>query len=358
MVKLDCEKGVCNAHHPREDGISTKTPGAVLKLSYEVWRPENHNSSEKKINLVFVHGAMTMKELWRYHIGKLYDRLGDKLGICITFDVVNQGDSYVLNKDQLTARSSWADGGRDIIDVLKHFNEKGRNILIGHSMGGAQIHYAALFEPGMVDSLIAFDPIIYSPPGPDGMPLGSTGSVSLVEKLAPYTREKYKDEETMLSYMKKFGAPRRYQPEIQKIYIDNWFLPRKNPEDPFITKIPIVFQLVCYLNSTETFRFGSALVAATPHPVLHVVGDIHDFNTGSLIDDYHKCLRKPYKGVIPGAGHNFPYEKPDETVDALVQFIEMRYNTDVTEYPLPPEEGLKEMLEEFRTKKFKYYTKL
>lgn len=358
MVRIQRETGACNAHHPREDGISTRTPGAILKLAYEVWRPENHQPSDEKINLIFVHGAMTMKEMWRYHVEKLYERLGDKLGICITYDVVNQGESYLLNEAELTVRSSWADGGRDVIEAMKHFNERGRNILIGHSMGGAQVHYAAFFEPAIVDSLVTLDPIIYSPPGPDDIPLGVSGSLSIVERVRPYVREEFKDEKSMLAYVTKASGARRYHPRIQKDYIDHWFRPRKSPDDPFITKIPLAFQLACYLNSTETFRIGRHLVAATPFPVLHIVGNIHDFNGEIVIDGYHKCLRKPYKAVVSGAGHNFPYEKPDATIDALVKFINMRYDTDVTEYPLSPNEGLEEMITEARTQKFKYYTKL
>ncbi len=142
-----------DAHYPRTPLNSTVYPSDRLDLVLTVYESRlldsvdsAHNDLHNKeiINLIFVHGTGMCKEVWNYHIDKLF-RGNDKkdrkwiLGTAVAIDAVNHGDSYLLNKNKVGWCYNWLDGGKDISRVVKKLNLKGRTLSIGHSMGGYQV---------------------------------------------------------------------------------------------------------------------------------------------------------------------------------------------------------------------------
>ncbi|MSO59171.1 MAG: alpha/beta hydrolase [Ilumatobacteraceae bacterium] len=90
---------------------------------------------------------------------------------CMGVDYRGHGDSQTID----TADLKWADYGDDAIAAARVMFAKAANtplIGVGHSMGGAALLYAALYEPHLFRALFVYEPIVFPPGGirEDGVP--------------------------------------------------------------------------------------------------------------------------------------------------------------------------------------------
>ncbi|KAL4756657.1 Alpha/beta hydrolase family-domain-containing protein [Aspergillus foveolatus] len=77
-------------------------------------------------------------------------------------DVVQQGQSGILNEGILGDDPDWHDHARDIFSMITQFRDKIRQPIvgIGRSMGGMQLAHLSLTHPALFSALVLVDPTI------------------------------------------------------------------------------------------------------------------------------------------------------------------------------------------------------
>lgn len=324
-----------DAYHPRENEFSTVSPDDRLQIVYNLYTKSGvsrHFDSgeypDDRLNLVFIHGTQMCKEVWEYMIEKFFDcglfgKDGERLGAVVSLDPVNHGESCALNKDKLGFVCTWSDGGKDVVQVLKHLNlQSGTTIVLGHSMGGAQALYAALHEPHMIDSVVLFDPVGYF----NAELLRNENVIKMtgerMSKLKRFVRSEFKDEEDYLKYMKTRGISRTFHPRIQADYIK--YAAKKNADGSFSFLASADQQLVSYFSSQFAMQDIPHLLPVVKPAMLHVDGELADWNPPEAQEMWTSLVQRSEAAVVKNGHHLFPFDQPDETFDAIVPFIQRR----------------------------------
>lgn len=330
------------AHWPRENEYSTVSPDDRLQLVFSLYaadtvggqrtgHPPKHTDSadypDNVLNLVFVHGTQMCKEVWDYMVEKFYTceafGFGARLGTVVAVDPVNHGESAVLNSGKLGPVCTWYDGGKDIVQILRHLNvTRGTTMVLGHSMGGAQAVYAALFEPHLIDSVVLFDPVGYF----DGELFDNEHVVQLtgkrMTKLKRFVRAEFADGADYEKYMKTVGISRTFHPRIQADYIR--YAARQNADGSYSFNAPAQQQLVSYLSSQFAMRDIRHLLPAVKPAMLHVGGSLADWNPPEAQDMWTSLVPRSEAVEVPNGTHLFPFDLPDETFDTILPFITKR----------------------------------
>jgi pimeloyl-ACP methyl ester carboxylesterase len=97
-------------------------------------------------------------------------------------DMAQQGDSAVLNEQELGNDPNWFDHSRDLLHMMNIFrNDMPRPIIgIGHSLGAAQMVFLANMHPRLFSGVVLIDPIIVS---------GAFKSGAMIAKAATFRRD-------------------------------------------------------------------------------------------------------------------------------------------------------------------------
>lgn len=153
---------------PRSTGsVKPETPEKEFKVCYRKYTnrgsPKSHQTP---VNLVFLHGTGMNKGIWHYHIARLFSDLQNSplfIRTAVAIDAANHAGSAKVNKPFLGDYYDWSDGSRDAVKITEHeFGKNGNNIIIGHSMGGAQAMYATYLEPELFTRSIVLNPVSYN----------------------------------------------------------------------------------------------------------------------------------------------------------------------------------------------------
>ncbi|RMD40382.1 hypothetical protein DV735_g4740, partial [Chaetothyriales sp. CBS 134920] len=138
----------------------------VLYLDVKQYIPiDNPNPQPGDVTIIAAHANGFPKELyeplWAYLLQKAAKNKFKIRSIWIA-DLANQGQSGVLNEDQLGNDPSWMDHARDLLYLINQKRDQMPRPLIGigHSMGGNQVVNVALMHPRLFTTLILIDPII------------------------------------------------------------------------------------------------------------------------------------------------------------------------------------------------------
>jgi pimeloyl-ACP methyl ester carboxylesterase len=317
---------VCDAHWPRENSASVVSPDDRLKIVYAVYQDDRFDTStadpDSLLNLVFAHGTQMCKETWEYMISLAFDRFGAKLGRVISVDAANHGDSHQLNKGKLSWTVTWSDGGKDLVCVLRDVALRGTTILVGHSMGGAQCLYASFYEPALIDSVVVLDPVAYMDPELYGNREITKFFGTRLQKLTKFVRAEFKDKNDYLNYMNKVGISRGFHPNVRQDYIDNSAI--YNPDGSVSFKTSFEQQMVSYASSGNTLRDLMKIMSCLDLEVLHVCGDIHDWNPAESQQKILEALQHGTGAIVEGGKHLVPFEMPVETFEAMSAFLEKR----------------------------------
>ncbi|KAF2856286.1 toxin biosynthesis protein-like protein [Plenodomus tracheiphilus IPT5] len=158
-----------DASHVRGYPRATSTSqDDVLKLAVKQYTPLNNpNPKAGDITIIAAHANAFPKELYEPLWDELIQR-GEKHGFRVRgiwiADIVNQGQSSVLNEDKLGNDPAWLDHSRDLLHMVNLFRaQMPRPIIgIGHSMGGCQLANLSLLHPRLFETLILIDPVIQS----------------------------------------------------------------------------------------------------------------------------------------------------------------------------------------------------
>lgn len=324
-MPLTKETKVIEAHHPRQNEFSTLRPDDRLRLAYNVLTDSTKTKSvpaEERIVLYFVHGNGMSKECWEYNANLLFEKHGDVIEKMIAIDIVNQNDSYQLNKDKLGWLPQWGDGGRDVVKIVKAETGPGINILVGHSMGGVQCMYASLFEPALIDSLVTVDPVVFAEHGWESDEQVQKYLQKRFHKIHRLLRTEFKDKADYEKYIREGSMSRTWHPDIQTSYMNGSGIFHSDGTVTF--KTSALQQMSTYYATIYSFRHGLKLASLVDHEVLHIAGTQDSVTKRANAVECRKVLQHGVSVDIDGAGHLVPFEKPHETVDAIAAFISRR----------------------------------
>lgn len=332
------EVKITDAHFPRQSG-STISVDDKLKIVYNKFSPTIPPPEDKiRVNLLFSHGTGMNKEIWNYHIEKLYRESYNQehwyLGSVISFDCVSHGDSGVMNKDKLGWTYGWIDGGKDIIEIVKHENSTcndflnnrtSKNIIIGHSLGGHQVMVAGFLEPQLFDTIIPIEPVFYTPDNRFFYVF-----IDRFKKVQKYIYDTFKTKEEFYEYYTKFAFTKDMHPRISQDYIDNEFYEVYDPATKstvYKSKASKVSQMATYLSSYWALEQSTAMIPHMKCKICYVWGEKARWNPPGT-EEYFLENAKPeslieYHCVKDGT-HLLNGELPDETVKIIQGVIEKR----------------------------------
>lgn len=155
------------AQHIREyPNATAHSQEEVLYLAVKQYIPKNNPSPKPgDVTIIASHANGFVKELyeplWEDLLKDLNARGVGVRGIWIA-DVAWQGQSGILNEDNLGNDPSWHDHARDLLHLINtHRSSFVRPIIgMGHSFGGNIIVNLALMHPRLLSSLVLLDPVL------------------------------------------------------------------------------------------------------------------------------------------------------------------------------------------------------
>ncbi|KAL4740558.1 Alpha/beta hydrolase family-domain-containing protein [Aspergillus similis] len=155
------------AHHIRER-LGAVKPGHEneLRLAVKQYIPlDNPDPKDGDVTLIGAQANGFPKELYEPLWEDIYERLQShnrRIRSIWIADVVQQGQSGVLNEKILGDDPDWHDHARDLFSLITQFRDEMRQPLvgIGHSMGGLQLAHLSLMHPSLFSALVLVDPTI------------------------------------------------------------------------------------------------------------------------------------------------------------------------------------------------------
>jgi pimeloyl-ACP methyl ester carboxylesterase len=195
-------------------------------------------------------------------------------------------------------------------------NLKGTTVLIGHSMGATQSFYAAFFEPGIFDSIVAIDCVGYSPDGRFDLPESIAQLGRTYVKLSNMIKTHFKSEEDYIRYHDEVGIGKKFHPKCKEAYIDASRI--DNPDGSIDWKTPFLHQLAIYMSGQYAYRDAKYVARQLDVEIFHIWGTRENAKEAKL---WRKSFRFGHHYDIPGEGHLVPFEKPVEVFNAYRQFL-------------------------------------
>ncbi|KAL4773452.1 Alpha/beta hydrolase family-domain-containing protein [Aspergillus nidulans var. acristatus] len=155
------------AHHIRERQGAVK-PGHEneLKLAVKQYVPlDNPDPKDGDVTLIGAQANGFPKELYEPLWDDMYERLRShnrRIRSIWIADVVQQGQSGIMNEGILGDDPDWHDHARDLFSMITQFRDEIRQPIvgIGHSMGGMQLAHLSLMHPSLFSALVLVDPTI------------------------------------------------------------------------------------------------------------------------------------------------------------------------------------------------------
>ncbi|OJJ06090.1 hypothetical protein ASPVEDRAFT_45507 [Aspergillus versicolor CBS 583.65] len=137
-----------------------------LRLAVKQYIPiDNPTPGDGDVTLVGAHANGFPKELYEPLWDDIYERLSSlnrRIRSIWIADVVQQGQSGILNESILGNDPDWHDHSRDLLSMINQFQDQIPQpvVGIGHSMGGMQLAHLSLMHPSLFSALVLVDPVI------------------------------------------------------------------------------------------------------------------------------------------------------------------------------------------------------
>lgn len=275
------EQKVAAAAWPRGTGSAVSSSDRLEIAYLKFTNDEPIAQGTTQFNFIFAHGTGMNKSIWRVHIEQLFRQsqaASWSIGVVISVDAAGHGDLGVLNKNKLSWAYDWRDGAKDLIHVVKHeVDTTGdfapdaykRNILVGHSMGGYNVTYAAALEPSLFDSCIAVEPVIHIVPGMHHQFL------LRLRKLENILVDEFPSQEAAHVYFKQKSFYRTLDPRVLDEFIaDELF----EENGIYRTKASTRAQMSVYLAGAFFIPYGMAALSQLQVPYLVVTGTDAQWN--------------------------------------------------------------------------------
>ncbi|CBF73728.1 hypothetical protein AN8025.2 [Aspergillus nidulans FGSC A4] len=155
------------AHHIRER-LGAVKPGHEneLRLAVKQYIPlDNPDPKDGDVTLIGAQANGFPKELYEPLWDDIYERLRShnrRIRSIWIADVMQQGQSGIMNEGILGDDPDWHDHARDLFSMITQFRGEIRQPIVGvgHSMGGMQLAHLSLMHPSLFSALVLVDPTI------------------------------------------------------------------------------------------------------------------------------------------------------------------------------------------------------
>ncbi|PSK36502.1 hypothetical protein C7M61_003975 [Candidozyma pseudohaemuli] len=325
------EKKVADGVFPRAPG-STTLPTDKIKLVYNKFTPKQPIPKETtKINLVFAHGSGMNKGTWNYHIQKLYEASEKytswKINNVVAVDFFSHGDSAELNREKIGWTADWCDGGRDVVEVVKHeiretgdFTPDGwtRNILVGHSLGGFAVLWAGYLEPQLFDSIILVEPVIQYTQA-----LNEWFFKRMI-KAGKFIVNEYPSVEAAHEHLKKKTFYNVMEKNVLDAFVDDELV--VNKDGTVRIKAERRHQVATYCGVSYSAEKGMTILKDLQIPFYHITGADATWTPRESVDWIREEVPEHLLETadIPKGGHLVHGEQPLELVRLWIDFIDKR----------------------------------
>lgn len=165
---FDVKEHTLEGQHIREYAKATAhAQEEVLYLSIKQYTPKNNpNPQPGDVTIIASHANGFVKELyeplWEDLTKDLIGRYGIRVRGIWMADVAWQGQSAIINENNVGNDPSWLDHARDLLHMVNHFRRDMPRPLvgIGHSFGANIIVNLALLHPRLLSHLVLMDPVL------------------------------------------------------------------------------------------------------------------------------------------------------------------------------------------------------
>ncbi|EGW34388.1 uncharacterized protein SPAPADRAFT_59815, partial [Spathaspora passalidarum NRRL Y-27907] len=333
------EKKISSAHQFRAPGSTVLPEDAKdLKLVYFKYKTKIPVAGKLKFNLIFCHGTGFNKSVWTYYVNKLYSlcQTGSTswaIDSVISIDQIGHGDSSLENEGKLGPIVRWDEGGKDVIEVIKHEiattgdftnDVNSRNVVIGHSMGGFNALYASFYEPTLIDACVPIEPVIYGEAG------GLDKFKKIFGKIAKIMIDKFEDMQEVEFFFKEFSFYKNFHPQVLQDFMEDEIVAEVDPvtkEKKYRLKCKINNQMSAYLGAFMSIAIGMHILSLIRVPIFHVIGKKAVWNPPNSIPWIRSTINPEFLGEsfdIPQGEHLVNGERPDEVISIIAKVLETR----------------------------------
>lgn len=237
--------------------------------------------------IIFVHGAANDHSVWH-----LPARHFAHHGFAVAaVDLPGHGRSKGAPLESIAAMAHWVGRARDALGLE-------RTHLVGHSMGALIVLAAAAAEPDRIDRLVLAGPAPAMPVHDDLLTAARKGDHKAIDLIIYWA----------LSHQSQIGGNR--SPGMWTNGAGQRLLERADDG-----------VLATDLAACAAFEDGAALAGKVRAPSLLILGD-HDMMT-PIAGGYAlaKMIGDASTVVLPKCGHSMLAERPNETLDAMRDFL-------------------------------------
>lgn len=324
------EKKVADGVYPRTEG-STTLPTDRVKLVYNKFSPKTPIPKNlTSVNIIFAHGSGMNKGTWTYHIEKLYEQSVNnpnwKINKIVAVDSFSHGDSAELNREKIGWTADWCDGGKDLIEVVKHeINTTGdfeptpysRNVLIGHSMGGFAVLWAGYIEPALFDSIVSIEPVIQYDQ------LMNDWFFKRMKKVGKFIEDDYPNVEAAHEHLKKQSFYKVMEKHVLDYFVEDELVQENGRVR---VKAEKRHQIATYCGVAYSAEKGMAILSQLEIPFFHITGAAALWTPRESVDWIRSEVPEHLieKADIEGGGHLVHGEQPLELIRLWTEFIDKR----------------------------------
>lgn len=253
--------------------------------------------------LVLVHATGFHGRVWDPAVPLLRERFR-----VVALDQRGHGDS-----DKPRTGYAWEGFGRDVLAVVDHLGlDEPRGM--GHSAGAAALILAEAERPGTFDRLVLCDPVLAPP---EWRELARAGPNPLAEG-ARRRRRVWNGPEQMAERLREGTPLSGWREDFLHAYALHGTVPL---EDGTVRlKCPPEVEAQVYEMGMR--HEGWERLADLTCPVLFLAGESSDLWEPERREQVEPRLRDGRLEVVAGAGHFFPMERPDETFERALPFLD------------------------------------
>ncbi|KAK9468931.1 alpha/beta-hydrolase [Lipomyces arxii] len=332
------ESRLFTAVHPRSDKRAVQHPQDKLQVAGKIYTPRNNLiPTQGDVTLVAAHANGFGKELYEPLFISLLEQLekrGIKIRSILITDVVNQGESGVINENKLGDCFNWIDVSRDLFVILQVIDPPQPVIGIGHSFGGAHIFGLGILHPSIFCGIVGIDPIIETKS--DSPSIGIAPA-----KLSSHRKDIWASKHEAVKYFKSRKSYQRWDPRVLDLWLKyglrklpTRLYPETNNSDAVTlttTKYQEVWAFVQASTDAKKRRKHMALERPDPAcvyeqlhriniPVLYIVGG--QSSVSQRIKKKMAVTKNAKLVTITDGSHFVPFEYVDETAMHITDFFE------------------------------------
>lgn len=253
----------------------------------------------------FSHGNGFPAETYHQVIKGLGQRLSCDVGY---ISCLGHNPKYQVDK-------CWSSLVQELIDhIEQNYNDK--VMAIGHSLGGVLSYWACTKRPDLFKAVLLLDSPIYS--NYKLLFIKILKACGLIEYFtpAPYTKNRRYSWPSHKAAIDHFASKRVFRYFDEKCIKDYVYFGTEQVDH----EVRLKFDPLIEWNIYRTIP--SLKISKLPETV--PCGLIHAEHSKVILEsDAHHMQQKNkiWRRRLDGCGHLFPFEKPNETVDAIIDFI-------------------------------------